>query len=205
MMWSRALKITQNIDKLNTINPAPLTAAERLQAIRIANEQALINMKNIQQQNRYMMFTVILNVVVWLLILGSIALLRYDGWYNANLVMLSLLCLVAGLITMAVGIRTSLKLQHELKPVYQSNTILTNQYDSAPARRRPILTQSHYTCGCGLIALVRFIFSSSTNSQYRGLQMQREVLKTLLSVNVIVCFFFTIRAFGFIYQPLIWG
>jgi hypothetical protein len=209
MMWSRALKITQNIDKINTINPAPMTPTERLQAIRAANEQTLVNKKNIQSQNCYMYITIFINVLVWFVILVTIIFNHYEGWYNVNLIILSVMCLIEGFFTLGVGIRTSLKLQAELAPIYQSNTILNNQYDAnnIAASRKNKMTVScpKYYCGCGLVRLFRFIFSSKTNNQYRGLQMQREVLKTLLSVTSIVCFFFTIRSFSFLYRPLVEG
>jgi hypothetical protein len=56
---------------------------------------------------------------------------------------------------------------------------------------------------CGLCSLYAFIFNYHQSDTRQGLQMQREVLKVILSVSTITSFFFVVRSLCFMYRPLI--
>eukprot|EP00599_Poterioochromonas_sp_BG-1_P011344 CAMPEP_0173156942 /NCGR_PEP_ID=MMETSP1105-20130129/15219_1 /TAXON_ID=2985 /ORGANISM="Ochromonas sp., Strain BG-1" /LENGTH=328 /DNA_ID=CAMNT_0014074091 /DNA_START=189 /DNA_END=1172 /DNA_ORIENTATION=- len=152
-----------------------------------------------RKQKLRLRVAIFVNVCTWCFILGSCAA-RDETWYSANLIMISFLCSAEAVITLTIGVRTSLMLHKELMPVFQTtNTNLATQ-SRVRQRQSGSLCRLLEGCGCSdLYRLYQLFFSPSESAL--GLQLQRDVLKTLLNVSLIVFVFFFIRSFAFVYKP----
>lgn len=152
-----------------------------------------------RKQKLRLRVAIFVNVCTWCFILGSCAA-RDETWYSANLIMISFLCSAEAVITLTIRVRTSLMLHKELMPVFQTtNTNLATQ-SRVRQRQSGSLCRLLEGCGCSdLYRLYQLFFSPSESAL--GLQLQRDVLKTLLNVSLIVFVFFFIRSFAFVYKP----
>eukprot|EP01038_Epipyxis_sp_PR26KG_P013841 gene13841-18564_t len=183
-------------------------------AIAETTSQELIRRKIESRQKRYVRLVILLNLIVYGLILGSLAVENKPttnpspnfDWYDVNIMMLSLLCMLEAVMVLFVGVRTALKISNELSPVYMTSNSNFDHHHQSNNVGDLYHIQDYFTTCFGLSRLWYFLIRSdhSRLSAYRGgLQVQKEVLRTLLSVSAIACLFFVIRSFGFMYRPWI--
>lgn len=170
LMWARAVKvIPKEIHKLSKRSNY-LTNQHEIDASAERFERHML---------LYSRITILINICAWGLILGSISDNR-QTWYHINNIMLSTLCLLEAVVILVVGINTGLKLQREMLPVYV-NSSGTPTNSTASKKPRFII-----------ISVIRYIYSS--NSGNRGLQIQRQVLRTLLTTAFILSICFLLRS-----------
>lgn len=214
LMWLRALQITQmsfqrnrrtlegrsavedsghpvDLKRSKQSSTGQIALRKKSTAQFLAIDEAAIRYDAERRQKTRIRFFSAANLIVWCFILGS-TFSPDPSWYTVNLVMISGLCLVEALVTLIVGMRTSLMLQKELTPVFQaSNMNLATQSKLKVVR----------CCGCAdLYSLYQLFFSKSESAL--GLQLQRDVLKTLLTVSMVVFVFFFVRSFSFMYESV---
>jgi hypothetical protein len=217
-MWSRAIAISKMTDmaynesaEANTIENGRDTVMVdtrtlRLQRYREATQAVMMQLTGMNTFQHYIVFTAVVNVAVWGFVLCSLADTSYL-WYNINIISISMACLIAALGTLFVGLWVSVALHSALTPVYVANAGSTTY--TTDQRLRCVCmgkygARCEYAMGlCGLCSLYAFIFNYNQSDTRQGLQMQREVLKVILSVSTITSFFFVLRSLCFMYRPLI--
>lgn len=219
LMWLRALQITQmtyqishhHLEENPDLDDESATNSEAKQTKGKSNptravasgttkppvlDEAAVRAEAERKQTMRIRVALAVNVFTWCFILGTC----FHGdsrWYAVNLIMLSTLCLAEAIITLTIGVRTSLMLQKELTPVFQASNInLTTQ---TKIKKNGLFYRLQEYCGCADFYSLYQLFFSKTESAL-GLQLQRDVLKTLLNVSFIVFIFFFVRSFSFIYE-----
>ena len=216
LMWSRAIAISKMTDIAYQENHAEEAALEngrdasmfdtRLQRYQNAAQEVMSKLTNMNTFQSYIVITVIVNFIVWAFVLGSLASNTYL-WYDINIIGISIACLLVAVGTLYVGLRVSIALHVALKPVYLSSGG-TPGYSQEQTPRCVCMGQYGARCEhllgcCGLCSLYAFIFDYQQSDTRQGLQMQREVLKVILSVSTITSFFFLVRSLCFMYRPII--
>jgi hypothetical protein len=200
LMWLRALQITRLAYDLSHRHHEQHQNAQRgIQSAPV--DEATIRWEAEKKEKFRIRVAIFCNVTVWCFILGTCAAaLRNYDWYDANIILISILCLLEAVITLAIGLKTSLMLQRELAPVFlaNNNNNLTNDTKS---KNMGCLQSTKELCGCSDLYSLYLLFFSKTESAL-GLQLQRDVLKTLLNVTLVVFVFFLIRSFSFMYRPV---
>lgn len=132
----------------------------------------------------------VINVAAWLFILLSISnasTLQSSYWYSVNSILVSLICFLESIVIFVVGVRTGLRLQRELMPVYITGGSRSNSsfFDSAAS-------------------LYKFIYSrGSFSDSSSGLQIQKKAVRVMMSVSIILATLFLIRSFCFMYTLLV--
>ena len=178
----------------------------RVQRYQEASQAVLTKVTADNLFKRFYMLTAAVNFVVWVFVLASLANTS-KRWYDINIISISMVCLAIAFVTLFVGIRVSLALHVALSPVYMSNEGAA-AYNQEQNLKCVCMGRYGATCEyvmgcCGLCDLYSFIFNKNKSDTRQGLQMQREVLKVILSVSTITSFFFLIRAFCFLYRPIV--
>lgn len=219
LMWSRAIAISKMTDvaynesaDAHTVENGRDTVMVDSRTLRIqryqeATQAVMSKLSNMNRFQHYIVFAVIVNIAVWAFVLCSLSSTTYL-WYNINIIAISVACMVAALGTLLVGLWVSIALHVALSPVYVSSggsaTYNQEQKLKCVCMGRYGAT-CEYVMGCfGLCSLYAFIFNyNQSDSSRQGLQMQREVLKVILSVSTITFFFFLIRSLCFMYRPVI--
>lgn len=264
----------------NVISPLRLSnsALQRQISQTPSSRQALM-FKQVEAQFQLLVrYVAVFVAVVWLCILlsliGDADREKSDSrhFFNANIIMISSLCLLEAVFTLVVGFRTALALQKELAPVFVSNTVTHNNLSHSQHHSKHLLSsvtlrntnlngsasntnnagglkqsgsnQDLHSAGlsgghhhhderllsqssevgdwysiwcccftapvflctsfldcCGFqsfVNLYRLFFTRSQSAL--GLQLQRDVLRSLLTVSLIVFVFFFLRAFGYLYR-----
>lgn len=218
VMWSRAIAISKMTDaayneseKANEIENGRDTVLEdirgaRLQRYRDAMQSVMARLTGMSTFQNYVVVAVAMNIIVWGFVLGSLAD-QSQLWYNINIIGISMASLLAALGTLAVGLWVSVALHSALRPVYVSQQGSTTY---TPAQKLRCVCMGRYGAGCerildccGLCSLYAFIFNYQQSDTRQGLQMQREVLKVILSVSTISSLFFLLRSLCFMYRPII--
>lgn len=220
LMWLRALQITKIVStKGNHVEPISalsFNSNQSANAIPIERETAQIyQYKQVEMiYMRYARFSAAFTVIIWIVLLVSLAGDDADSnrrFYNANVIMISSICLLQAVFTLVVGIRTALVLQKELTPVFLSShgdIINNNNRNYSQDSDSPYSLYSWYSCrhcfhqcvdSCGLQSLIDLyrLFFYRTESAL-GLQLQRDVLRSLLTVSFVTFVFFFLRALGFL-------
>jgi hypothetical protein len=217
LMWSRAIAISRMTDaayneseKANAVENGRDTVLEdqrgvRLQRYREAMQTVMTKLTGMSTFQNYIAVTVIVNIIVWGFVLGSLANTS-DLWYNINIIGISMASLLAAVGTLAVGLWVSVALHSALTPVYVNQQGSTT-YTSAQRLRCVCMGRYGARCErvlgcCGLCSLYAFIFNYNQSDTRQGLQMQREVLKVILSVSTISSLFFLLRSLCFMYRPV---
>jgi hypothetical protein len=196
LLWLRALQITQLTYELNhhrnkLVNqksPKPLHY-----------DESTIREEAEKREKLRTQIAVICNALTWIAVIVTCAITdeRLD---ELNINILSILCLLEAFVTMGIGIKTSLMLQREMAPVFVTNNRnITNDNKSKDVGYCQSMKD---VCGCSSLYSLYQLFFSKTESAL-GLQMQRDVLKTLLHVTFVVAIFFTIRSFCFTYHSTV--
>lgn len=253
------------------------SSLQRQTTLTQASRQALMFKQVEAQFQRLVWYVGVFVAIVWLSILLSLLgdtdyhRSSSSQYFQANIIMISTLCLCEAFFTLIVGFRTALALQKELAPVFVSSSAAqapgagskhshltaatpsgllprgSNYGTSAIASRglktagssgdlvalgggahdERLLSQGsdagherwwhRVLCGgggsssktccaalldcCGFrafLSLYRLFFTRSQSAL--GLQLQRDVLRSLLTVSLIVFVFFFLRAFGFLFR-----
>lgn len=272
----------------STQSPAALTQSpsrqsnssslQRQTTLTQASRQALMFKQVEAQFQRLVWYVGVFVAVVWLSILLSLLgdtdyhRSSSSQYFQANIIMISTLCLCEAFFTLIVGFRTALALQKELAPVFVSSSATqapgagskhshltaatpsgllarSGNYGASSsiagrglktggssgdlvalgggAHDERLLSQGsdaghercwHRALCCGVrgggksccaalldccgfrafLSLYRLFFTRSQSAL--GLQLQRDVLRSLLSVSLIVFVFFFLRAFGFLFR-----
>ena len=217
LMWTRAIAIskmtdsafqesgeTSNIEsRENGLGDSMIQKMRRYQE---ATQAVVAKLRSMNSFQHYLIFAVVVNLMVWGFVLGTLADTSYL-WYNINIIGISIACFAVAVGTLAVGLWVSTSLHVALSPVYIANGN-SNTYQKEEAPKYPCLgrhgAKFDYMLGCcGLWSLYTFIFNYNQSDNRQGLQMQREVLKVILSVSTITSFFFLVRSFCFMYRPVI--
>jgi hypothetical protein len=217
-MWVRAISIAKLTDTaynetskslvaLSKEKVAPKDRKSRVMIYQEASEAVLSKMGGGESYKTYTYATVVANAVTWCFVLGSLAI-ETKTWYNINIISISIACLVLAMGTLVVGLQVSLALHQVLSPVYMNTEGATGYRQDQTPR---CVCMGRYGAGCetllgccGLCSLYAFIFNyRQAEGNRQGLQMQREVLKVILSVSTITSFFFLIRSICFMYRPII--
>jgi hypothetical protein len=175
LMWSRAVKIMPfAIKKLSQ---------KARKIFQFPNEETNIAELYERRIRIYHRVAFLVNIAAWAFILGSLAN-DSDTWYRTNITALSALCMIEAIVILVVGVNTGYKLQREIAPIYVSAT-------EVPAG----IVEPRQTCLGTTCRLVSFIYRS--NSGNRGLQIQKQILKTLLTTATILSVLFLIRSIVF--------
>lgn len=220
LMWTRAIAISKMTDiafqesggtETNSMeNGRDAVLVDRLklrlQRYQEATQAVMNKLTSMNSFQHYIIITVLVNVVVWGFVLGSLAE-QTEMWYDINIIAISVACVVVAVGTLFVGLWVSTALHVTLSPVYISNSSNAT-YNKEQVSRCVCMGRYGATCEyvmgcCGLCSLYAFIFNYNQSDTRQGLQMQREVLKVILSVSTITSLFFLFRAFCFIYRPVI--
>ena len=216
-MWLRAISIAKLTDTAYNESSRTMVAISkqtvdpkdrknRLQRYQEANQAVLDKVAGGKSYQLYYRITVAVNVLAWAFVLGTLAITT-KMWYNINIISISIACLGLAICTLLVGLRVSLALHEALKPVYLSSGG-TPGYSQEQTPRCACMGQYGARCEhllgcCGLCSLYAFIFDYQQSDTRQGLQMQREVLKVILSVSTITSLFFLVRSFAFLYRPVV--
>ena len=196
LMWLRALQITRlTYDLSHRYHEQHLNAQKGIQSAPV--DEATIRYEAQEKEKFRIRLAVFCNVATWCFILGTCAI-GSDNWYDANIIMISVLCLAEAVITLTIGLKTSLMLQKELAPVFLANNV--NITSDTKSRNLGWFQSAKDFCGCSDLYSLYLLFFSKTESAL-GLQLQRDVLKTLLHVTLVIFVFFLIRSFAFMYRP----
>ncbi len=212
LMWIRALEITSLADQMARSSTraeggdshsqktgsqrGTMTSSERWRSVKHSHNEALLRLEAEKKQQIYIRLCLGVNVIVWVLVLGSLAK-NSDQWYDINILAISSLCWVEACITLVIGLRTALALQRELAPTTITNADLNvNQY------RVETGLKGWARCMCSCVSPFYRLFFSRDDSQY-GLQIQRDVVKTIVGVSVIVFIFFLLRSLAFLNRPVL--
>lgn len=254
------------------------SSLQRQTTLTQASRQALMFKQVEAQFQRLVWYVGVFVAIVWLSILLSLLgdtdyhRSSSSQYFQANIIMISTLCLCEAFFTLIVGFRTALALQKELAPVFVSSSatqapgagskhshltaatpsgLLARSGNYGPsssiagrglkttgsngdlvalgggAHDERLLSQGsdagHERCWqralcCGVrgggksccaalldccgfrafLSLYRLFFTRSQSAL--GLQLQRDVLRSLLTVSLIVFVFFFLRAFGFLFR-----
>eukprot|EP01032_Pedospumella_encystans_P022916 gene22916-25957_t len=217
LMWTRAIAISKMTDSAfqesgETGNIESRedglgdSMIQKLRRYQEATQAVVAKLRSMNSFQHYLIFAVVVNVMVWGFVLGTLADTTYL-WYNINIIGISIACFAVAVGTLAVGLWVSTSLHVALSPVYIANGN-SNTYQKEEAPKYPCLgrhgAKFDYMLGCcGLWSLYAFIFNYNQSDNRQGLQMQREVLKVILSVSTITSFFFLVRSFCFMYRPVI--
>eukprot|EP01032_Pedospumella_encystans_P022176 gene22176-25132_t len=226
LMWIRAISIAKLTDTAynetskNLIALSKATVAvgvkdkairsqerrNRVQRYHEASQAVLTKITADNLFRRFYLATAVANLAVWVFVLASLAD-DSELWYDINIIGLGLVCLIIAFSTLFVGVRVSLALHVALSPVYMS-TDGAAAYNQEQVLKCVCMGRYGATCEyvmgcCGLCELYSFIFNTNKSDTRQGLQMQREVLKVILSVSTITSIFFLIRSFCFMYRPLL--
>ena len=226
LMWIRAISIAKLTDTAynetskNLIALSKATVAvgvkdkairsqerrNRVQRYHEASQAVLTKIAADNLFRRFYFITAVANLAVWVFVLASLSD-DSELWYDINIIGLGLVCLIIAISTLFVGVRVSLALHVALSPVYMS-TDGAAAYNQEQVLKCVCMGRYGATCEyvmgcCGLCELYSFIFNTNKSDTRQGLQMQREVLKVILSVSTITSVFFLIRSFCFMYRPLI--
>jgi hypothetical protein len=216
-MWCRAVSIAKLTDTaynetsksliaISRMPVAPKDRKGRVQRYQEANQAVLDKIAAGNTYRVYYLITIALNAVTWCFVLGTLAITT-NTWYNINIISISIASLALAVGTLLVGVRVSLALHEVLAPVYLASDGAT-AYSQEQTLRCACMgkygARCEYTMGlCGLCSLYAFIFNYNQSDTRQGLQMQREVLKVILSVSTITSFFFVLRSFVFLYRPVV--
>lgn len=147
-------------------------------------------------------------VVILVSLIGDVQVGHTD--YDANVIMISSLCLMEAVFTLVVGLRTAVILQKELAPVFLTSSAVKGRrgmtqtrlmsHDSEagqPLSLRGMCSQMIDCCGMrAFVNLYRLFFYRSDSAL--GLQLQRDVLRSLLTVSFVTFIFFFLRAVGYL-------
>jgi hypothetical protein len=217
-MWVRAISIAKLADTaynetakslvaLSRERVAPKDRKSRVQVYQEVNQAVLARIAGGDSYySIYLIVTVAANVVVWCFILGTLAITT-NAWYDINIISISVACFILATATLLVGVQVSLALHEVLSPVYMSTEGATGyRQEQTPTcvcmGRYGARCERVLGC-CGLCSLYAFIFNYNQSDTRQGLQMQREVLKVILSVSTISSLFFLLRSLCFMYRPVI--
>ena len=215
LMWMRALQITRlSYAMLRTKAQGNSAEKTDLRVLQHSLDNKDIHAAAEKEQKLKIRFIVIVNIVTWLFVILSTLVVGRDYlWYDINIIALSTLCLCEAVVTLVIGLRTSMALQRELAPVFVNSAAGGNANSKIGVPGSSKVGNSYYEsvvslfqsscnfCGCyDLFSLYQLFFSKAES--VLGLQLQRDVLRTLLNVTLICFVFFVIRSFGFAYHPL---
>jgi hypothetical protein len=215
LMWVRALEITSLANKMSKAETLALNqqsqragsnmpSSERPRSLKSSHNDALLRLEAEKKQRIYIRGVLLFNLVIWAVILGSLADDSVQ-WYHINLIAISLMCWIEACITLVIGLRTALALQKELSATLAiSNADLNQGQHRVETGWKGAL---YCLCCCTCLGpFYRLFFASKRKGQSQyGLQIQRDVVKTILTVSVIVFFFFFLRSLAFLNRPILEG
>lgn len=212
LMWLRALQITRTVYRSQ---PSESSGSSQFS---VATQQSDTPIDSAQQQRpslfqfpstierQHLYVTRVIlavNCLVWVSVLVSLAGNHGHGFYNLNILMISFLCCCEGIFTLIAGLRVALVLQKELAPVFVSPS---NRRPSSHNRRMNMsnddptvldrLCGAYHACLEPFYGLYRLFFSQSAAAL--SLQLQRDVLRSLLGVSLLVFLTSALRALGFL-------
>jgi hypothetical protein len=230
LMWDRALKVTRQMDKgvrlrnrddgsvRETIVSRTLRllaqSSTRMRATNESDSSVMSSMSEYELKReldhdslmRKRIAWVVINVIAYVVLIGSVITETSEEVYEINLCSIGLLCLLVDFGILKVGLSNYFRLRKELKPVFMNSSTqeasLTNS-GASPTEKGKCRTALSYCC-CGLDS---FLFHWDNSYEGAGgaksvLQMQAQVIRVLLWVSFTVAIFFLIRAFCFIFFPL---
>lgn len=181
--------------KMNTLvlnlRRAPMSV-EKVRELEEKHQQAVIKFETEKLQQHFVFATMTVNFIVWAIILGSLAQ-RLDSWYEVNLICIGVLCLLEAVVTLVIGFRVAFLLQKELSPVFQAGA---GTY-SADTTATGAAAGTKGLCA-GLVSLYA-LFNGNVN---KSLQLQRDVLKTVINVTMVIFVFFLLRSVAFCIYPV---
>ena len=224
LMWIRALHLTAMADKIerlsittqaletpvnasqatsimgggkgdNTSNNRLSTGSTRSSS---AETERQVKIATERQQQQTVRAVLLLNVVVWLIILVSLVAEQSNLWYDINIIAISVLCLLQAVFTLGIGLRTAIAMNKELSPVLISNM---NDFKQDRPGQRQWLKQFD-CCGCASLYSIYKLFFSREGSK-NGLQLQRQVLKTIIGVSLVIFIFYFLRSLSFLSRPVL--
>ena len=237
LMWDRALKVTNNIDRQVKIRAALEKRTEESflrNALKILDAQVAgggtrensidtirssggasfsptaDQIEKIQRANLWLIrkriLWVVVNVTFYLFVIITIFAVQDNLWYAINLVSIAVLCVVVNIGILKVGLSNYFRLKRELSPVYVNST--AQQPSRSTYRPQQECSNCYGLCSKCFCGLDTFLFgrgggSISGHSSTLGLRMQAQVIRVLLLVSFTVAIFFIIRAFCFLYGPVV--
>jgi hypothetical protein len=206
-------------------------ASEKVRSLETKHFQGMVKFETEKKQQYFVTCTIVVNVVVWALILCTVSV-RTNFWYSINLILISLLCLFEAIVTLVTGLRVALLLQKEMHVVSMTkgssdsnthrtvtnhrsiisiccsklcllnSTTLTDssskQHDSSMSLNAIESSRCGHHCQ-GLYALYTVLFQ---RDKQRSFQVQRDVLRTVINVTIVVFVFFLIRSVCFSFDAI---
>eukprot|EP01039_Chlorochromonas_danica_P006926 gene6926-7661_t len=76
------------------------------------HKQAVVRYETERRQQQFVRLTIIVNIIVWAIILATLAQ-SDDFWYAINLICISCLCLLEAIMTLIIGFNIALRLQRD--------------------------------------------------------------------------------------------
>lgn len=206
LMWSGVVRVSRSVSNVEGLaNSNKLVAPPTVEQPNVRSDSTNENETGTEMSGLhkfYLYFTISVNIVVWAFILGTIGFSERfgDRYYNLNIALLAGLCFFEAVLIMVVGVRTGLKINRELSPVFVS------YHQSGPDHQQKMKIQKSWPrqcCEfCGEVLAVFGGDFASTNHGHR-LQAQAEAIQRLLLVSSIIAVFFLLRSFGFLYRQYI--
>ena len=234
LMWDRALKVTRQMDKgvnLRTDDRSTLSIREnamgrtlrllaqentRMRTTNESNSSAISSLSEYETRRELDMESLVrkrvawiaVNVVAYLLIIGSVIVETSETVYQINLCLIGLMSLIVDVGILNVGLSNYFRLRRELKPVFmnssaQEASVTATGHSAGQSEKGKCRMVLSYCC-CGLDSFLLNWNSSDAGAggAHSVLKMQAQVIRVLLWVSMTVAIFFFIRAFCFIYFPL---
>jgi hypothetical protein len=151
-----------------------------------------------QQLVRY---TVCGNALVLVIVILSVTVdSQSNTWYDADLLILALSMIGVAVLTMVIAIRTSWHIQSST--MFEAARVTTDETRTLSTATSSIAaaTSCCALLTCGVSQWLYELFFKPAGMH--GLQMQREVVKTIILVSVICFVCFILQGASFMYEPL---
>lgn len=140
-----------------------------------------------------------INLFVWVFVLATTVaadVSEQKKYYNANIVILAVLCFIEAMCVFAVGLHTGLRISKELAPVYVSGGPSIDSQPGGSAVGTPA-TQT-VDGGTTWRTYCAAAFSLMCRRKGNKLQTQHDVLRELVYVSSVIAFFFLVRSLAFV-------